>query len=254
MKYKNEKVSVIIPVYNSEKFLKHTINSVLRQSYTDIEIIVVDDCSQDNSAKIVLEMQKQYSNIRYYKQKTNKGVALARNRGLELAVGRYVAFLDSDDLWCKDKIKKQLELMKKNNIGFCFTAIEMIDKKGEIIRTKRNVPEQVDYKLLLKNTIIPTSSVVIDRNIIGDFKMPLLRSGQDYATWLSILGKGITAYGINEAKVRYRVSNNSLSSNKFKSIKQVWSIQVGQEKIHPIIASFNTIFFIINALKKYVVH
>lgn len=253
MKFKDKMVSVIIPVFNSEKYLKNTIKSALGQSYTNIEIIVVDDCSQDNSGEIVLRMQKRHSNIRYYRLEKNEGVASARNKALELAIGRYVAFLDSDDLWSKDKIERQLELMDKTNIGFCFTAIEMINEKGEIIRQKRKVPEKVNYSFLLRNTIIPTSSVLIDRDIVSDFRMPLLRSGQDYATWLNVLGKGITAYGINEAKVRYRVSNNSLSSNKFKSIKQVWSIQVVQEKIHPVIASCNTMFFIFNALKKYVV-
>jgi len=134
---------------------------------------------------------------------------------------------------------------------FSFTAIEMINEDGKQIKKKRKIKSKVDYKFLLKNTIIPTSSVVIDRNIIGDFQMPLIRSGQDYATWLELLKTGRVAYGINESLVKYRVRSNSLSSGKLKSLKQVWTIQTQREKIPKLFAAFNVFCFGVNAFKKY---
>ncbi len=252
-KYDNQMVSVIIPVYNSEKYIKETIASVLEQTYKQVEIIVIDDYSSDNSRRILSDLVQAYSNIIYHRQKENQGVAVARNTGLELAKGRYVAFLDSDDIWKKDKLEKQLSLMREKQAGFVFSAIEMMDENGNERKKKRKIKTEVDYKYLLKNTVIPTSTVIIDRNIVENFKMPHMRSGQDYATWLMILRNGTIAYGVDEALVKYRVGSSSLSSNKFKSIKQVWGIQVYQEKINPIFAAYNTGWFIAHALKKYLV-
>lgn len=244
-------VSVITPIYNSEKFIGKTIDSVISQTYKNFEIITVDDCSTDSSSQIIKAYQEKYSNIVYYKQPQNLGAAKARNKALELAKGQYVAFLDSDDLWKPEKLEKQINLMKSQNVSFCFSAIEMINDKEEIVKPKRNVKETIDYDFLLRNTMIPTSSVVIDRNKFGDFKMPLMRGGQDYATWLMLLRNGTKAYGINEALVQYRTGHSSLSSNKFKSIKQVWNIQTKQEKISKRQTAVNVCWFVVNAVKKY---
>ncbi len=244
-------VSVIIPIYNAEKYLAETLNSIFAQDYEDIEIVLVDDCSKDNSAKIISEIQKEHPEIVYYLQEKNMGAGAARNKALEIGRGQYAAFLDSDDMWMPDKIRRQIELMKEKNTPFSYTAIEMMDDKGETTKGKRNIKETCDYKYLLHNTIIATSSVVIDRTALGDFRMPLRRGGQDYATWLMLLRGGATAYGINEALVRYRVASGSLSSNKFKSIKQVWEIQTQDEGINKLSAAFNVMCFSFNAFKKY---
>lgn len=249
--YDNNLVSVIIPVYNAQRYIEETLMSVLKQTYKDVEIVVIDDCSKDKSGEIVKALFEKNSNIVYHCMEQNGGVAVARNKGLELATGRYIAFLDSDDLWQDNKLEKQIAYMKEHDKGFVFSAIEMMDENGNERKKKRKIKTKVSYKVLLKNTVIPTSTVVIDRNKVADFKMPLMRSGQDYATWLMILRTGIVAYGLDEALVKYRVGSNSLSSNKFKSIKQVWGIQVHQEKINPIYATYNTGWFILHALKKY---
>lgn len=244
-------VSVIMPIYNAEKYLADTLNSIFSQDYKDIEIVLVDDCSKDNSANIIMEYQKEHPQIVYYLQEKNMGAGAARNKALELAKGQYVAFLDSDDIWLPDKINRQIELMKKTDSPFSYTAIEMMDEKGETIKGKRKIKETCNYKYLLHNTIIATSSVVIDRTVLGDFRMPLRRGGQDYATWLMLLRGGAVARGINETLVRYRVASGSLSSNKFKSIKQVWEIQTQDEKINKFSAFFHVMCFGFNALKKY---
>jgi teichuronic acid biosynthesis glycosyltransferase TuaG len=249
--FNNEIVSVIIPVYNSEKYIDKTIDSVLNQTYNNIEIVLVDDCSKDSSAKIINEYVEKHENIVYNLLEKNSGAAVARNKALELAKGRYIAFLDSDDMWYPNKLEKQLKLMKQKNAPICYTAIEMIDENDELIKGKRNVLEQVNYNFLLKNTMLATSTMVIDRKLTGDFRMPLRRSGQDYATWLMLLRNGRNAYGINEALVKYRKGRNSLSSNKVKNIKKVWDIQTKNEKINPLSATVNSICYALNAFKKY---
>lgn len=250
-RFDNNTVSVITPVYNAEKYIKSTIESVLDQSYPDIEFILVDDCSTDDSETIIKHYSEQYKNIIYHKQDKNQGAAVARNTALKLAGGRYVAFLDSDDIWKPEKTKEQLLMMQKRNAPMSYTAIEMIDEQNRLIKSKRNVKTSIDYKFLLRNTMIATSSVIVDRNALGDFQMPLRRGGQDYATWLMLLRNGSIARGINEAFVQYRVSSNSLSSNKFKSIKQVWEIQTQNEKINLVEASYHVLCFGLNAFKKY---
>lgn len=249
--YVKGRVSVIIPVYNAEKFISEALDSVFAQTYKDIEIVLVDDRSRDNSADIIKEYMKNNQNIIYYLQPTNQGAGAARNKALELATGEYVAFLDSDDIWMPTKIKKQINLMSETNTPFSYAAIEMIDEAGKLLKSKRNIKETCDYKYLLHNTIIATSSVVINRNIVGDFRMPTRRGGQDYATWLMLLRDGIVAYGINEELVKYRISDNSLSSNKLDSVCQIWEIQRMQEELPYYFICLNIVKFIIHSIKKY---
>lgn len=249
--YVEGRVSVITPVYNAERYLDKTLESVFAQTYKDIEIVLVDDCSKDRSAQIIATYKECHPEIVYFLQPKNMGAGVARNKALELASGQYVAFLDSDDLWLPEKTERQMQLMKKRNSPFSYSAIEMMDEEGKIIKGKRNLKETCDYKYLLHNTIIATSSVIVDRIVLGDFRMPLRRGGQDYATWLSLLRDGTVAYGVNETLVRYRVGSNSLSSNKLKSIKQVWEIQTQDEHINKISAAFHVGCFAFNAAKKY---
>lgn len=244
-------VSIIIPVYNAERFLERTLNSVLAQTYKEFEVILVDDRSTDKSAQIIAKYAALHPEIKYHLQEKNMGAAVARNTALEMAKGRFVAFLDSDDEWYPEKLESQLKLLKEKNMFFAYTAIEMIDESDNITKGKREVKEEVDYKFLLRNTMIATSSVLIDRNRFGDFRMPLRRGGQDYATWLQLLRTGEKACGINKVLVKYRQTNNSLSSNKFKSIKQVWEIQTQNEHINRFVVGINVFCFAFNAFKKY---
>lgn len=249
--YNNEIVSVITPVYNVASVIESTLDSMLMQSYKNLEIVLVDDCSKDNSAEIIAKYTDKYPNIVYHKQEKNGGAAVARNTALKLAKGRYVAFLDSDDLWCEGKLEKQLAFMKEKDAAICCTAMDCIDEDGNSLNSVRQVRERITYKFLLKNTMIATSTVVIDRNKTGDFQMPLRRGGQDYATWLMLMRNGTICWGLNEVLSRYRVMSNSLSSNKWKSIKQVWQIQTCDESINKLSASLNVCFFIVNAFRKH---
>lgn len=243
-------ISIITPVFNAERFLEQTLQSVFQQDFTNWELLLVNDCSTDKSAEII-SCYEADSRIRLINLEKNSGAAFARNQGISLAQGRYIAFLDSDDVWMPDKLRKQLDYMEEKNCTFCFTEIRRTDEEGHPIGKIRTIPERVDYQYLLKKTVIATSSVIIDKLRVGDFTMPLRRSGQDYATWLMLLKRIPHAYCLQEPLVNYRVVNNSLSSNKLSSLKQVFDIQTSDEHIPKWRAAYNTCCFAIYAFKKH---
>lgn len=249
--YDNEIVSVITPVYNVAKVIDRTLDSMLMQDYKDLEIVLVDDCSKDNSAEIIAHYTAKYPNIVYHKQEKNGGAAVARNTALKLAKGRYVAFLDSDDMWCEGKLAKQIAFMREKDAAISCTAMDCIDEEDKPLNSVREVREKISYKFLLKNTMIATSTLVVDRNKTGDFQMPLRRGGQDYATWLMLMRNGTMCWGLNEVLSHYRVMSNSLSNNKWKSIRQVWEIQTHDEGINKVSAALNVCCFIANAFVKH---
>lgn len=243
-------VSVITPVYNAEEFLKETIQSVQNQTVTNFEHIFVDDCSPDNSASIIKKAQKKDERIRYIKLENNSGAAVARNTGLENAKGRFVAFIDSDDKWYKEKLEKQLLFMGKHQAAFTYTKFEMIHNDGSIKAKAASLPEKLNYKGLLKNTAIACSTVMIDRDIIGDFKMPLVRKGQDTATWLRILRTHDYAYLVDEVLNQYRIVEGSLSSNKLQALKRTWNTYKNLEQLPLLKALYYFSFSVLNAIKR----
>ena len=251
MNYQQGLVSIVTPVYNAERFIEQTIQSVLAQTYTDWELLLIDDCSTDNSGNIIQRYAEQDERIKYHRLQVNSGAAVARNTAIGLAQGEYLAFLDSDDLWVSNKLERQLSYMKANNAAFVFARIRMIDRQGNILKENVPIPSMVNYKTLLKRTVIATSTVLLDRKRTGNFAMPLRRGGQDYATWLLILRKIDFAYGLDECLVEYRVSDNSLSSKKKSSVRQVYEIQTQDEHIGKIHAIINTCCFCLYAFKKH---
>lgn len=249
--YENERVSVIVPVYKVERFIEQTILSIVNQNYPDIEIVLVDDCTPDNSATVIKKMQTKYTNIVYYKLMENSGAAVARNKALDIATGRYVAFCDGDDLWAEKKLEKQMAFIKTNNAAISCTAMDTVDETGKPLGSVRKVRERITYSFLLHNTMIATSTTIIDRNQTGDFQMPLRRGGQDYATWLMLMRNDTVCWGLNEVLSHYRVVSGSLSSNKWKSIRQVWEIQTVNEGINKVSAAINVCFFVANGFIKH---
>lgn len=244
-------VSIITPVYHAERFIEQTILSVQAQTYQDWEMILVDDCSNDRSGEIINRLAAQDARIRYYRLEKNSGAAVARNTAIGHARGEYLAFLDSDDLWNPEKLSRQLSFMKEKECAFSFTRINFIDADNQVVKSNVPIPERIDYRHLLRQTVIATSTVLINRRFFPDFTMPLRRGGQDYATWLMLLRHTDYAYGLNECLTSYRISDHSLSSNKFSSIRQVYEIQTQDEKINKIQAAFNTFCFCVYAFKKH---
>lgn len=247
MKKYQDKVSIIIPIYNAEKWIETTISNIKEQTYKNYEIILVNDASNDNT-KFIINKYKE-DNIKIIHLGKNQGAAKARNEGIKVATGRYICFQDADDLWNKYKLEKQINFMKENDCAFSYTAFEYL-KNG---RTKRvNVPRILDYKTALKDTRILTISVMIDREKIDDelIYMPNVETAEDIATWWKIFKSGYLAYGINEALVSYRIVRNSLSSNKIKSAIGRWKIYRKIEKLTIFKSIYYFTFYVCNAIKK----
>lgn len=243
-------VSIVTPVYNSEKFISETIESIQSQTYRNWELLLIDDCSKDNSYEIIKNYMKNDDRIKYIKLEKNSGAAVSRNTGIKNAKGRFIAFIDSDDLWEAKKLEIQVKYMLENKLGFSFTSYRYIKEDGTRTNKIAKAPNKINYNGLLKNTIIGCSTVLIDRNIIGDFTMPLVRRGQDTATWLQLLKKEKYAYGISEALVNYRLVGNSISSNKITALKRTWNTYRNVEKLGLLKSSYVFCFYVFNAIKK----
>ena len=221
----NDLVSIVTPIYNSDKYIKTAIDSVQAQTYQNWELILIDDFSQDDTLNILEDIIKNDPRIKLIMLNSNCGSAYARNKGIELAKGRYLAFLDSDDIWRSEKLDKQITFMKKGAYSFSFTSYNKINDKGDGIGPvliKKNV---IEYSDLLYTNSIGCLTVILDLNILGGKKyMPLINMRNDYALWLSLLREGNKAYGMIDILADYRSRKNSLSSNKLQVIKYQWKI------------------------------
>ncbi len=243
-------VTVVIPVFNSEKYIAKTIYSVINQTYEDIEIIVIDDCSTDASLEIVNQLKQENPMIQVIPFEENLGVAYARNKGIDLAKGQFIAFIDADDIWKPDKLEKQVGFMVENAYDFTFTSYEYISEEGLYKNKTVRVPSRINYNQLLKNHIIGCSTVVINIENMGKFHMPLLRKGQDTATWLKLLKQIEFAYGIDTPLMEYRIRTDSLSNNKFKAIHRTWILFRKSENKNFIISLYLLGRHIVSAIKK----
>lgn len=226
-------VSIITPVYACEKYLRQTIESVLSQTYTHWEWLLVDDCSPDNSAKIIAEYASRDERIHYIKLSQNSGAAIARNAALEAATGRYIAYLDADDLWLPTKLERQIDFMVRNNVSFTCCDYEKIEDDGTPLNKIVHMPKTISYEQLLRNTIIQTVGVVVDTKYVARslLVMPNIRRGQDSATWLQMLRNGVQFSGQNEVLAQYRRVPQSLSANKLNAMKRTWYLYRNVEKL-----------------------
>lgn len=214
-------VSIIMPTYNCAAFICETIESILAQTYKNWELIIVDDKSTDNTAK-VLEKYADNTRIHYVVLNENSGAAIARTEAMRIARGQYMAFCDSDDLWMPEKLEKQLDFMKRNGYPFSCTAYEQIDEEGKELGKIIKTITKCDYNRLLLDCPVGNSTVMYDISIMGKFEVPNIRKRNDDALWLQMLKKEKYIWGMPEVLMRYRVRTNSISSNKFKVIKYHW--------------------------------
>lgn len=217
-------ISVITPAYNAERFIEDAINSVLRQTYTHWEMIIVDDCSTDRTREIIKLYLRKDTRIKLIELKNNSGPAVARNVAFEHARGRYLAFLDADDQWMPEKLEKQLNFMQERQIAFSFTKYIKIKESNTETHSVVHIPDYVTYKQLLKHNVIGCLTVMLDTEMIGEVKMVNMRSRQDYALWLTLCKRGFTAYGLQEVLAKYRIVGNSISHNKLKMARQNWKV------------------------------
>lgn len=243
---KDELISIIMPVYNSEKYLERAIESIINQTYTNWELICINDASTDGS----LEILKKYINekIKVKSLDKNSGTAIARNEALKMAQGRYITYLDSDDYYDSKKLEKQIKFMIENNYAFTFTAYAFVNKVGKV--TRITIPHKLTYKEYMKNTKLTTNAIMIDTKKINknNLYMENLKIAEDTKTWLKILKQGEIAYGLNEILTYYMQWKNSKSKNKIKSANAVWKIytkEVGTSK-----AIYYFTCYAVNAIKK----
>lgn len=218
-------ISIIVPVYKAESFIAQTVQNVQAQTYGDFELILVDDASPDNSHVIIEELAGSDKRIRLIRKEKNEGAAAARNTGIDASKGRYIAFLDADDVWKPEKLEKELAFMKEKKAAFVFTSYEFGDEEARPTGKLVRVPDTLKYRQALSRTIIFTSTVLIDLEKVDMslVHMPIIES-EDTATWWRILMSGITARGLDEVLVVYRRPAKSLSSNKFKAVKRIWGL------------------------------
>jgi teichuronic acid biosynthesis glycosyltransferase TuaG len=212
-------VSIITPVYNSEEFLEECIQSVLNQTLKDWELILVDDCSTDSSSRIINKYVALDSRIKLYSFNKNVGAGLARNKGIEISRERFIAFLDSDDYWHKNKLRLQIDYMIRKNIEFSYTSFFELDKEDKVSKIILP-PKKVNYFLLIFNNYIKTLTAIYDTKRIGKVYMPGYRKRQDWGLWFNLLNKTNKAYRFSEPLAYYRTSNTSLSKNKLQLIKE----------------------------------
>lgn len=243
-------VSIVTPAYNAARFIGETIASVQAQTYPHWELLIVDDVSQDATCDIVERAARKEERIRLIRRDVNGGPGESRNSALEAARGRYVAFLDSDDLWLPEKLEKQVDFLRKGNFTFCYTQYRRINEKGEAVGRLVPIPAQLAYRQLLKNTAIATSTVMLDREHTGTIHM-MDTYYDDLVLWLALLKRGLIATGLREDLMRYRVVHGSVSRSKLHSAMWVWHTFRKIEGLSIPASTWYFAHYAINGLRKY---
>lgn len=215
-------VSVIMPAYNCEKFIERAVESVLLQE-VPLELIIINDCAKDGTEGVIQPYLSD-ERVHYIKNNRNLGVAETRNKGVRMAKGEYIAFLDSDDWWEKGKLEKQLELIRKRGVVLCSTGRELVDEEGRLTGRMIPVRETISYRMMLRQNWINCSSVLLRREVAEEFPMEHEDSHEDYITWLKILQKYHYACAINEPLLKYRLSSQGKSGCKLKSAGMTFNV------------------------------
>lgn len=244
-------VSIVTPAYNAALFLKDMVNSVIAQTFTNWEMIIVDDCSTDDTFSIAKSLEAKDSRIKVFRNDANLGVALTRNRALDIASGPYIAFLDADDLWEPRKLEKQIAFMESGQYVFTYTAYQFFDSKtgemGKIIHP----PKEMTTNKIYGDTSIACLTVIVNREISGPFHMPNIGHTEDNITWQDILSKGYKAYLLDEVLAYYRHGNGSLTMNKKKAAAQQWLTYRTYYRFSRIKSAYYFCCYAINAIKKH---
>jgi teichuronic acid biosynthesis glycosyltransferase TuaG len=244
-------VSIITPCYNSSAYIQQTIESVINQTYTNWEMIIVDDCSTDNSKDIIDFFCQCDKRIKYLKTEFSSGSpTLPRNIGIDNSNGRYIAFLDSDDLWYSNKLEIQLNYFNDPKVALVYTNYEKISENGISKNRVIIAPDMVNYNILLRGNVIACCTCMYDTHLIG--KNYFTKQGhEDYALWLKILRKGFIAKNTGQVSAKYRIRNSSLSSNKYKVIFWIYNIYRNNEKISIIKSVYFSFITLSNSFFKY---
>lgn len=220
----NDLVSILTPTYNTEKFIRSTIESAQNQTYTNWEMILVDDASTDNTITIIEEFVKKDSRIKLFKLPQNQGNGFARNAALEKATGKYIAYLDADDLWFPEKLEKQIQFLKANNLHFTFSFYDSIDEEGYDLNRRVESPNPLTYKQLFFCNYVGNLTAIYDVDYFGKIILETSQKRQDWRIWLTILKQIKIAKPVPESLAFYRIRKDSVSSSKFKLIKHNFGV------------------------------
>ena len=243
-------VSIVTPAYKASAWISETIASARAQTYPHWEMLIVDDCSPDNTAAIVEREAAEDGRIKLIRRPRNGGPSAARNSALEAAQGRWIAFLDSDDLWLPEKLEKQLDFQQRNGAVLTFTEFRRIAADGSKVGQLVKIPDRLSYRQLLGNTAIATSTALVDRARSGPFRMTHTYC-HDFACWLDILRSGSVAHGLHEDLMRYRVVSGSFSRNKLRSAQEVWKFYRRMERLDVLRSGWYFVHWATNAVRKY---
>jgi teichuronic acid biosynthesis glycosyltransferase TuaG len=243
-------VSVIVPAYKAAAFIGRTVESVIAQTYPHWEMLIADDCSPDDTRTVVAQWAQREPRVKLIALERNGGPAAARNAALQRASGRWIAFLDSDDMWLPGKLERCLAHAQAHRAALVFTGYRRVSQDESRVGEVIHVPRTLGYRQLLGNTAIATSTVLIDRSVAGDVRMERVFY-DDFVCWLSILKRGHIAHGLDEDLMRYRVLAQSVSRNKGRSAREVWKTYRQVELLNPLAASWYFLRYAFNALRKY---
>ena len=241
-------VSIIIPYYKKKDYIKKTINSILKQTYKKFEIIIINDEPGELSKNILSFLKKKDSRIKIINNKKNIGAGKSRNKGINIAKGKYIAFIDSDDLWKKNKLLKQIEFMRKKNIEISHTSYEIID--DDLVTRGTRQAKLMNYKKLIKSCDIGLSTVIIKKSLIKNLRFPNLKTKEDYVLWLEIAKKGKTIHALNTKLTQWRKSKNSLSASVVRKLTDGYYVYRHYLKFSVIKSLYSLLVLSINFLKK----
>ena len=243
-------ISVIMAAYNAEATIGQSIQSVLNQTYSNLELLVIDDCSQDGTATLAEKIAKTDSRVRLIFNEKNSGVSYTRKHGLKEAKGEWIAILDSDDAWAPKKLEKQIKLQEKTSADLLFTGSAFMDSEGNPINWYLHAPAEITYRQLLKQNVLSNSSALVRKELYAKHYAVGDGMHEDFAIWLGILKEDRKAYGVDEPLLIYRIARSSKSGNKVKAAKMNWNTYryIG---LNPVEAIYYEAWYIIRGVMKY---
>ena len=242
-------VSIIIPYYKKNEFFEETIQSILKQSYSNYEVILIYDDPDRKDLNFVKKNLKKIKNKKIIVNKKNLGAGSSRNAGIKIAKGKFIAFIDADDVWHKNKLKKQINFMKSEICDFSYTDYSIVDEKNIFIK-KIRAKKLINYNCLIRSCDIGLSTVILNSVLLKKNKFPKTVTKEDYILWLKLSKNGLKMKGLNLNLVNWRKSSNSLSSSVLQKIKDAYIVYNKYLKFNPIKSIYSIIILSINAVRK----
>jgi len=237
-------------MYNSKKFIDETIQSVLNQTFSDWEMLLVDDCSPDGSFKYVQGKYIGEPRVKVIQNQVNSGAGVTRNNALALASGRYIAFLDSDDMWDPSKLQYQLAYMQGNSAPISHTSFSFMDEEGNAARGLVDVSYKVDLAKHLRKTEMGMSTCMVDTKLVGSFRLSEVRARQDFLLWVSLLAQGHKSYGLQKYLTKYRIRKGQISANKFVVVPKTFLLYMGISHVPIHMRFVYFVGYVVNAFAK----